>query len=228
MEIEILNRDDLKLGGFAGLKEHRIVMDPKAFGANVNPGTWPGIGNFVYLADARFDPNGETEMHRHQEIDVISVMVDGRISHEGSLEHGKEIKAFDVQAQRAGGEGFSHNEINPDETVNRMVQLWVLPETSGQPANYKTYNLRWGKMTPVYGGSLEQNETFDSHTIIKVGLMLESQKLKLQNNFLAYLAWGKGIVNGQFVVEGTLFRGDQLDFEAKENSQLIIVHTSKN
>ena len=32
MEIEILNRDDLKLGGFAGLKEHRIVMDPKAFG----------------------------------------------------------------------------------------------------------------------------------------------------------------------------------------------------
>jgi hypothetical protein len=33
------------------------------------------MGNFVYLADARFLPRGETHLHSHREIDVISVMV---------------------------------------------------------------------------------------------------------------------------------------------------------
>ena len=41
MAIDILHRDDLPLGGFAGLKEHRLVMNPELFGQHVDPGTWP-------------------------------------------------------------------------------------------------------------------------------------------------------------------------------------------
>ena len=48
--VEVLHRDDLPLGGFAGLREHRLVMDSKASGHRVNPQAWPGIGSFVYLA----------------------------------------------------------------------------------------------------------------------------------------------------------------------------------
>ena len=65
-----------------------LVIDPKVFGDTVS-GAWPGIGNFVYLADARFIPNGETHLHPHKEIDVISVIIEGRIAHEGSLHEGK-------------------------------------------------------------------------------------------------------------------------------------------
>ena len=126
MNIEILHRDDLPLGGFAGLKEHRLVMSPELFGTHINPGTWPGIAGFVYLADARFDPNGETRMHGHKEIDVISIMIEGRIDHQGSLETGQGLEASHVQIQRAGGEGFSHNEINPDNTRNRIDRKSVV------------------------------------------------------------------------------------------------------
>lgn len=104
--MEILHRDTLTLGGFAGLKEHRLVGDPRAFGAHVPAGSWPGIGNFVYLADARFLPHGETGMHPHHEIDVISVMVEGRIAHGGTLGEGEEIGPHEVQVQRAGGGGI--------------------------------------------------------------------------------------------------------------------------
>jgi len=138
--MQVLHRDDLPLGGFAGLREHRLVMDPKVFGHHRHPQAWPGLGNFVYLADARFNPKGETRLHDHQEIDVISIMVAGRIRHEGSLEHGQELNACDVQVQRAGGEGFRHNEVNPDDRPNRMLQLWAVPEQSGLPAGYKTYH----------------------------------------------------------------------------------------
>ena len=114
MSLEIMHKDDLPLGGFAGLTEKRLVVDERLWDGPEK--SWSGLGDFVYLADANFQPKGQTNMHPHKEIDVISVMVDGQIEHEGSLEHGKSIVANQVQVQRAGGEGFSHNEINPDNS----------------------------------------------------------------------------------------------------------------
>jgi len=225
--MEILHRDDLPLGGFAGLREHRLVMGSKVFGDRREPGAWDGIGNFVYLADARFLPKGETRLHSHREIDVISVMVEGRIAHEGSLEHGQEMGSTDVQAQRAGGEGFSHNEINPDDSENRMIQLWVLPEHPGEPAGYKFYQPKPGGMTRIYGGPTDQNETFDSHTIIDVGLFEAGQDASISGPFLAYLTRGSGIIDGTVVTDGDLIRGEDLAFRATGDAQLIVVQSAQ-
>jgi len=226
--MDILHRDDLTLGGFAGLREHRLVMGSKVFGNHREPGTWDGIGNFVYLADARFLPKGETRLHSHREIDVISVMVEGRIAHEGSLEHGQEMGSTDVQAQRAGGEGFSHNEINPDDSENRMIQLWVLPERPGEPAGYKFYQPKPGGMTRIYGGSTNQDETFDSHTLIDVGLFKAGQDASINGPFLAYLTRGSGTIGGKAVADGDLIRGEDLAFQATGDAQLIVVHTTQS
>ena len=222
--MEILHRDDLSLGGFAGLREHRLVMGSKVYGDRREPGTWEGIGNFVYLADARFLPRGETRLHSHREIDVISVMVEGRIVHEGSLEQGQEMNGTDVQVQRAGAEGFSHNEVNPDDTENRMIQLWVLPERSGDPASYKFYQPKLGGMTRVYGGSTDQDEAFDSHTVIDVGLLEAGQNASVSGPFLAYVTRGSGFVNRTPVNDGDLIRGEDLTFDVTDGAQIIVVH----
>ena len=222
--MKILHRDDLALGGFAGLREHRLVMGAKLYGDRREPGTWDGIGNFVYLADARFLPKGETRMHSHREIDVISVMVKGRIAHEGSLEHGQEMGDTDVQVQRAGGEGFSHNEVNPDDNENRMIQLWVLPERKGESAGYKFYQPQLGEMTRVYGGSIDQSQTFDSHTFIDVGLLKAGQHVSVDGPFLAYVTRGSGHINETLVNDGDLTSDEDLSFDAKEETQLIVVH----
>ena len=224
MSIQILHRDDLPLGGFAGLKEHRLLMSPQLFGAHVNPGTWPGIAGFVYLADARFNPNGETRLHDHKEIDVISVMLEGHINHQGSLESGQGLKAGDVQVQCAGEEGFSHNEINPDDTKNRMLQLWVLPEQADERASYKLYKPLSGKVTRIYGGREDQTNTIVSHTIIEVGNLNSAQSYVLEKTFLAYLAVGKATANNIDIQEGDLFKGEQLSFTAKTDVQLIIIY----
>jgi hypothetical protein len=55
--MQILHKNSLPLGGFAGLKEHRLVVDRLVGGRD---DTWDGLGHFVYLADAYFDPYGET------------------------------------------------------------------------------------------------------------------------------------------------------------------------
>ena len=224
--MDVLRRDNLKLGGFAGLREHRLVMDPKAFGPHAAKETWPGIGNFVYLADARFNPKGATGMHGHKEIDVISVMVAGRIAHEGSLEHGKELTGRQVQVQRAGGEGFMHNEVNPDATKNRMIQMWVLPESYGEPAGYKIYNPAWGTRTRIYGGAPGQQNTYAAGTTIEVSLLKAGERLNLDKPALVYLCEGSGEANGQTVGDGDLLRGDQLSYKAETETQLITIQAA--
>jgi len=222
--MDILHRDDLARGGFAGLKEHQLVMDPQAFGERAGPGTWPGIGNFVYLADARFDPLGETRMHGHKEIDVISVMVEGRIAHAGSMEHGQELSGNAVQVQRAGGEGFSHNEINPDDHNNRMIQLWALPERPGEAAGYKLYEPKWGETAHIYGGETDQKETYAAETMIDVSLLHDGQTVSVDGPFLAYVTKGAGQAGDETVADGDLIRGDGLQFTADGKTQLITIY----
>ena len=92
--MNILSRDTLHRGGFAGIEETRLVKDAK-IGGKLD--TWDGLGNFVYLADARYLPYGESGMHPHLEMDVITIMVEGRLTHEGSMEHGQSMVANQAQ-----------------------------------------------------------------------------------------------------------------------------------
>ena len=227
--MNIIRRNSLRRGGFAGLRETRLVMSPRIFRGNRESGTSPGIGRFVYLADARFMPLGETRMHAHKEVDVISVMVEGRIQHEGSLEHGQELHADNVQVQRAGGEGFTHNEINPDDFKNRMIQLWVLPEVSGEPAGYQVFESKANERKRVYGGSSEQDETFSSRTIIDIAQVNAGGKLKQAGKSLVFMTTGNGTVSAGdesnvSISEGNLVESTDFNFTANGDSKLIIVY----
>ena len=199
--MEILSRNSLALGGFAGIVEHRLVTDSRIFGERKKPETFEGLGNMVYLADAQYNPLGSSGMHPHSEIDVISIIIEGRVSHEGSMEHGKDLVAGDVQVQRAGGEGFSHDESNPDNGKNRMLQVWALPEDKGQRAAYKAYTPKLDGVTRIYGGDKSQDDTFDSHTIMDIVHLKAASNLELNNDTLIYVITGEAEIaeqeNGQ-------------------------------
>lgn len=214
--MQILSRKSLPLGGFAGLTEHRLVTDRSVFGSRKSPNTFDGIGNFVYLADAQFNPRGETGMHPHKEIDVISIMVQGRVSHQGSLEHGQSLNAGEAQVQRAGGEGFSHNEVNPDSTKNRMLQLWVLPDESGQSAGYKHYAIKTTGITRIYGGKKSQRDTFDSQTIIDVVRLSAGESIKFDDEILAYVSQGEA----EFSDENSIFNAENGDLIRSYNTKI--------
>lgn len=230
-----LTRDSLPLGGFAGLTEHRLVTDSRVFGARKSPLTAEGLGNFVYLADAQFNPHGETGMHPHKEIDVISVMVKGRVSHEGSLEHGKSLEQGDVQVQRAGGEGFAHNEVNPDVDKNRMLQLWVLPEEPGQKAGYQHFSPQTGQTTRIYGGEDSQTQTFASRTTLDLVHLEKGTVLELKDEVIVYVFDGQALITEAHdtvedtvedaieAQDGHLVRGRHLSVTTDQGASLIVV-----
>jgi len=223
--LKIINRNNLRRGGFAGLRETRLVMSPKIFrGRRRETGTSSGIGRFCYLADARFLPYGETRMHTHKEIDVISVMVEGRIKHAGSLQDGQELKVNDIQVQRAGGDGLSHNEINPDNEKNRMIQIWVIPETQGEPASYQMFHAKTGERTRVYGGSPDQDETFASRTVIDVAHIKAGETIAQPGRTLVYITCGEGSSGDETLKEGDLVDTRDFNFKATADSKLILAY----
>jgi redox-sensitive bicupin YhaK (pirin superfamily) len=222
--MRIIRRNKLRRSGFAGLRETRMVMSPRVFRDQVEAGTSTGIGRFVYLADASFLPHGDTRMHDHKEIDVISIMMAGRIMHEGSLEHGQEMQAGSIQVQRAGGEGFSHNEVNPDDAKNRMIQIWVLPETPGEPASYKMFEAAENGRTRIYGGPADQDETITARTTIEIVHMKEGDKLDQPGRCIIYVSSGAGSSMDETLREGDLVETSNFSIKALTDSKLIVVY----
>lgn len=222
--MRIIRRNKLRRSGFAGLRETRMVMSPRVFRDQVEAGTSSGIGRFVYLADASFLPHGDTRMHDHKEIDVISIMMAGRLMHEGSLEHGQEMQAGSIQVQRAGGEGFSHNEVNPDDAKNRMIQIWVLPETPGEPASYKMFEAAENGRTRIYGGPADQDETIAARTIIEIVHMKKGDKLDQPGRCIIYVTSGAGSSMDETLREGDLIETSNFSIKALADSKLIVVY----
>ena len=222
--MKIIKRNNLRRGGFAGLRETRLVMSPRVFRGQTEAGTSTGIGRLVYLADACFLPHGDTRMHTHRDIDVISVMIQGRIQHEGSLQDGQELKVDSIQVQRAGGEGFSHNEINPDDSKNRMIQLWVMPETPEEPASYKLFQAHANTRTRVYGGPADQDETIVARTVIDIAHLNAGESIGQPGRSLAYVSTGAGSSADETLREGDLVETRDFNFKALTDSKLILVY----
>ena len=220
------------LGGLAGIKEHRLVTDTRLFGKHKKSETSEGLGSMVYIADAQYNPKGESGMHSHKELDVISVIIKGRVSHGGSMEHGTNLVSGDVQVKRAGGEGFSHNEINPDNDNNRMLQVWALPEAKGQSAAYKFYTPKLAGVTRIYGGSKNQSETFDSRIIIDIVHLKPGKKLTLDGGQLSYIITGEAVIaerkntkknSSYHIKEGDSIRSQDAKITAMDNLHLLVV-----
>ena len=218
---KIIHRDELHHGGFAGLKEHRLVNDPEIFGHHKDPMTSDGLGALIYLADARFEPHGETKMHPHKEVDVITVMVDGNIEHQGSLDHGTSLHTGDVQIQRAGGEGFSHNEINPDETKNRILQLWFQPETAGERAGYQYYPDNNQQIQRVYGGRV--GKTFKSGTMMEIVTLQKDEPFRHLGTYEVYLYKGSLLSEEIELKDGDLIQGNDFDVLALSACKFVLV-----
>ena len=138
------------------------------------------------------------------------------------------LVAGSVQVQRAGAEGFQHNEVNPKNKENHMIQLWVLPDKKGESAGYKMYQPEDGKLTHIYGGKQHQDKTFYSRTQIHVGNGKSDQVFSRKGPVMAYLSKGHGDINGSEITARTLISSKStLTFTAKSDSQIIFITEQK-
>lgn len=200
--MKITKYSELPPDGFAGVRMREIVKDNRLFGLQGGMPHASGIGNLVYMADAIFIPYGDTRMHPHVEIDVVTIVLKGRILHQGSLGDGQVLQAHDVQIQRAGGKGFMHNEVNPDPEVNHVLQIWLLPERPDLATEYHVYPVTQKGMTRVYGGSCSQNEVLPAETVVDIAKLDKGDVLQLDGLTQIYVIEGTININTKEAVSG--------------------------
>lgn len=126
-----------------------------SFGAHYDAAN-TGFGLLVAHNEERVAPGGGFSTHAHRDLEIITWVLDGALSHEDS--DGNRGLVTPGWAQRlSAGSGVSHSEINAsDEVAVRFVQMWVLPDSYGEPPSYEqrdlTGQLDRGGLVPVASG----------------------------------------------------------------------------
>jgi redox-sensitive bicupin YhaK (pirin superfamily) len=106
-----------------------------ALGHYGNPGHRP-VGNLYVWNDDEIAPHSGFPLHHHADVEIITYVREGVITHEDDLGNKGRTKAGDVQVMSAGT-GIRHAERNDETMPTRIFQIWIAPrQRGGSP--------RWG------------------------------------------------------------------------------------
>ncbi len=87
-------------------------------------------------------PNHGFEMHPHNDMEIISYVVNGRLTHEDSMGNESTISRGHVQYMSAGT-GIYHSEHNYGDEVLRLLQIWILPDKKDHTPHYGDQQFAW-------------------------------------------------------------------------------------
>ena len=77
--------------------------------------------------------------HGHRDMEIITYVINGEISHRDSMGNGETVKRNEVQRMTAGT-GVLHSEYSSPTEKTHMLQIWILPEKRNlQPSYEQTY-----------------------------------------------------------------------------------------
>jgi redox-sensitive bicupin YhaK (pirin superfamily) len=74
--------------------------------------------------------------HAHNDMEILTYVLEGAIEHRDSLGHGEILRPGEVQYMRAGS-GIRHSEFNPSaDSPLHLLQIWLLPNQRGLTPDY--------------------------------------------------------------------------------------------
>jgi redox-sensitive bicupin YhaK (pirin superfamily) len=97
---------------------HHFIVEPMG-----NPAHRP-LGALIVWNDDEIAPGTGFPMHGHRDVEIISYIREGAVSHRDSAGGEGRIAAGDVQVISAGS-GIRHEEFNHEEMPLKLYQIWI-------------------------------------------------------------------------------------------------------
>ncbi|MFW6300275.1 MAG: pirin family protein, partial [Oceanicaulis sp.] len=195
-----------------------------------------GWGALRVWNDDEIQPQTGFPPHPHQEMEIITYVRDGAISHEDSLGNTGRTVAGDVQVMSAGT-GIRHAEYNKEDALTRIFQIWILPDQPGGAPSWGAREFPRGERVNELI-VLASGRTGDDALPIRadarvLGATLTagaSVRYTLEPGRHAYLGLAKGAaeVNGTPLAarDGAAIKDEaEITITAAKNAEIVLVDT---
>lgn len=97
---------------------------------------WMGFRSLRVINDDTVAGGGGFDTHPHRDMEIITYVLSGELSHKDSMGNGRTIRPGEVQYM-AAGTGVLHSEFNPSPTQPvHLLQIWIVPDQKGAKPNY--------------------------------------------------------------------------------------------
>ena len=100
------------------------------------------FGSLRVVNDDLVKSNTGFPTHPHKDMEIISYVVKGDLTHGDSMGNENTLTRGQVQYMSAGT-GVYHSEYNLGGNILRFLQIWILPDNTGYKPNYGDYRFTW-------------------------------------------------------------------------------------
>lgn len=170
--------------------------------------------------------------HGHEEMEIISYVLDGEMAHKDSMGNGAVMRPGDVQRMSAGT-GVLHSEFNhSSEQELHFLQIWILPQRRGIAPNYEQKAFprhqrqgQWRLVVSPDGRDDSVSINQDANLYLGRFAAGEQAELPAVHHAWLHVAKGEAVVNGEVLSAGdaaAFSPGEQIDVVGQRDAELLL------
>ena len=193
-----------------------------------------GVGGLRVWNDDEIAPGQGFGAHPHDNMEIITSVRSGAISHKDSLGNQGRTEAGDVQVMHAGS-GIVHAEVNLEAVPCTLFQIWILPSQRDVTPGWGTRKFPRGAegLVPLADGRAGADGTalpLYADAAVLAGTLAAGQSAvhKLGAGRVAYLVPATGTLRVNGVTIGTrdgvtITSEDAITIEALSQAEIVLV-----
>lgn len=130
----------LRKSGNRGYFNHGWLKSFHSFSfANYYDPAHMNFGNLRVINEDYIAPNQGFPTHPHNNMEIITYVISGTLSHKDSMNNASTINAGEVQLMSAGS-GVFHSEFSDKKSETHLLQIWILPNVKNTAPSYQQKN----------------------------------------------------------------------------------------
>ncbi|WP_396155551.1 pirin family protein [Flavobacterium sp.] len=174
--------------------------------------------------------------HPHDNMEIITIPLEGDLAHKDSMGNAETIKTGDIQVMSAGT-GIQHSEFNPNaDHHTKLFQIWLFPKVRNVAPRYQQITLdtsdRHNKLQQILspdaddaGVWIYQDAWFHMGNLDK-GTTIDYNRKKVGNGLYVFVIKGSVKVDGQELEQRDglgITDFDKVSFEATSDTEVLLM-----